>query len=278
MVNAVTHGNEVSGALAADFLLQHDLKPKTGKLTIGFANTAAYHRFDPRAPGASRFVDEDFNRVWDTATLDGARNSVELARARQIRPLIDTVDFLLDLHSMQNATPALMMAGMADKGVALAKAVGLPELIVKDQGHAAGSRLRDYTFFSDPSDPRAALLAEVGQHWEAASAPMALDISLRFLRHFDLVDEGFLAAHTTLPVPQEQKVIEVTEAVTVKGRRFDFIQPYTGLEVIEAAGTVIAHDDGVPVKTPYDGCVLIMPSRRLVTGQTAVRLGRFVPS
>jgi len=30
------------------------------------------------------------------------------------------------------------------------------------------------------------------------------------------------------------------------------------------------------VRTPYDDCVLIMPSRRLVKGQTAVRLGRYV--
>jgi hypothetical protein len=30
------------------------------------------------------------------------------------------------------------------------------------------------------------------------------------------------------------------------------------------------------VRTPYDNCVLIRPSRRLAKGQTAVRLGRFL--
>jgi hypothetical protein len=30
------------------------------------------------------------------------------------------------------------------------------------------------------------------------------------------------------------------------------------------------------VRTPYDECVLIMPSRRLLPGQTAVRLGRYL--
>jgi len=276
MVLALTHGNEISGAIAADFLLQQDLRPPTGKLTIGFANVAAYHRFDPRSPGASRFVDEDFNRVWDRATLDGGRVSVELARARQIRPLIDTVDYLLDLHSMQNRTPALMMSGRAEKGVDLARAVGLPALIVRDGGHSSGARLRDYAFFDDPADPRTALLAEVGQHWEAASAPMALDISLRFLHRFGIVDDALLARHASVPPPETQRVIDVTEAVTVKGRRFDFVDSFMGLEVIPNAGTVIAHDDGRPVTTPYDDCVLVMPSRRLITGQTAVRLGRFV--
>jgi hypothetical protein len=46
-------------------------------------------------PTASRFVDEDFNRLWSPATLDGSRQSVELARAQTLRPIVDSVDFLL---------------------------------------------------------------------------------------------------------------------------------------------------------------------------------------
>ena len=44
------------------------------------------------------------------------------------------------------------------------------------------------------------------------------------------------------------------------------------------AGTVLGHDDGEPVTTPYDNCVLVMPSinRPLRAGVTVVRLGRLV--
>ena len=49
-------------------------------------------------PIASRFVDEDFNRLWAPATLDGPRQSTELARARILRPIVDAADFLLDIH------------------------------------------------------------------------------------------------------------------------------------------------------------------------------------
>ena len=42
------------------------------------------------------------------------------------------------------------------------------------------------------------------------------------------------------------------------------------------AGTTIAEDGGRAVRTPYDGCVLVMPSKALGKGQTAVRFGRFV--
>jgi hypothetical protein len=64
--------------------------------------------------------------------------------------------------------------------------------------------------------------------------------------------------------------------VTISGDQFDFVEDFHGLEVLPKKGSVIGRDDGKEVRTPYDNCVLIMPSRRLVKGQTAVRLGRFV--
>ena len=78
------------------------------------------------------------------------------------------------------------------------------------------------------------------------------------------------------PPSGPQRVVEVTQAVTVADGRFRFTRDYEGLEVIPKAGTVIAYDGSEPIRTPYDGCVLIMPSRRLARGFTAVRLGRFV--
>ena len=60
--------------------------------------------------------------------------------------------------------------------------------------------------------------------------------------------------------------------------RFSFAAPYTGLEVLEKAGTIIGDNDGVPVTTPYDDCVLVMPSvRQARAGVTVVRLARRRP-
>jgi hypothetical protein len=53
---AITHGNEIAGAIVLDRLLEAELKPTRGRLTFGFVNLAAYERFDPRQPTASRFV------------------------------------------------------------------------------------------------------------------------------------------------------------------------------------------------------------------------------
>jgi hypothetical protein len=90
-----------------------------------------------------------------------------------------------------------------------------------------------------------------------------------------MLDPAVLAAHLPKP-PPPQKLIEVTDAVTIRSERFHFAVDYKGLEVIPKRGTEIARDGEEPVRTPYDDCILIMPSRRLVKGQTAVRLGRYV--
>lgn len=274
-LTAVVHGNELCGALALDLLFRHDPRPLKGKLTLGFCNHAAFHAFDPDDPTASRYVDEDFNRLWTPEVLDGPRDSAELRRAREIRPLIATVDYLLDIHSMQTSVAPLMMAGPIAKGRALAAAVAIPEIVVTDAGHSAGRRMRDYLGFADPDSDKNALLVECGQHWEAASEAVAVQSALRFLLHFGVIDMDFADPHLDKATPPAQRFIEITEAVTIETDAFAFVEDYRGLEVIAKAGTVIGHDGGKPVATPYDDCVLIMPSRRLRKGESAVRMGHF---
>src|SRR6185312_6408941 len=216
LVNALTHGNELCGAIVLDEMFRRGIRPAAGKLSLSFANVAAYHRFDPANPTASRFVDEDLNRLWDATTLDGKRQSAELARARVLRPLIDSVDLLLDLHSMQQASPALMLAGLTDKSLDLARRVGMPEMIVRDAGHAAGPRMRDYADFSNPASPKAALLVECGQHWETRTAETASDTAWRFLAASGVLAADEAAAILERPVAP-QRVVTVTDAVTIAG-------------------------------------------------------------
>ena len=278
LVTALTHGNEICGAIALDRLFRAGRRPRQGKLTLAFDNVAAYRNFDARVPIASRFVDEDFNRLWAPATLDSERQSTELARARALRPFVDAADFLLDIHSMQYATAPLMLAGTLDRSLALARRIGIPELIMCDAGHAAGPRMRDYGGFGDSASLKTALLIEAGQHWERRAAEVATDVMLRFL-----VTLGTLWREDARPLGgpdfdahPRQRTIQVTEAITISGANFEFVEDFRGLEVLPQKGTLIGRDNGREVRTPYDNCVLIMPSRRLVKGQTAVRLGRYV--
>jgi predicted deacylase len=278
MVTALTHGNEICGAITLDRLLRAGVRPRQGTLTLAFDNVAAYREFDPRYPIASRYVDEDFNRLWHPATLDGSRQSVELERARALRPIVEEADFLLDLHSMQYATAPLMLAGLLPRSRELAQRVGIPELIMCDAGHAAGPRMRDYGGFGDPESEKTALLIECGQHWERRSAEVSTDVTLRFLVALGVVADEDVAGlgGPDFAAHPRQRVIEVTQAITISGERFDFTHDFRGLEVLPEKGTLIGRDGGREVRTPYDNCILIMPSRRLIKGQTAVRLGRYI--
>lgn len=275
MVNALTHGNEVSGAIAVSDLLTLGCHPRRGRLTLCFANVGAYLSFDRSRPDASRFLDQDFNRLWTAEILDDAsRDSRELRRARELRPVIDVADCLLDLHSMHERSEPLLLSGPLDKGIEFARALGAPRTIIVDQGHAEGCRLRDYDAYGDPRSARNALLVECGQHWEAASVAVTKDCVARFLWVSGSMDEHDLPAGWLRPTQSAQRVVRVTDVVVATSMDFRFTEAYTGLEVIADAGTVIAWSDGKPVETPYDDCMLVMPSlRQLRPGVTVVRFG-----
>jgi predicted deacylase len=276
LVTALVHGNELCGAIALDWLFKQRFRPARGILTLAFCNITAFEHFDPAAPSESRFMDEDFNRVWSPERLGSRQNSSELRRARELRPVVEAADFLLDIHSMQHKTPALIISGPLEKGRRLAREIGFPAIIVSDEGHAAGRRMRDYGAFGDPKRRHNALLVECGQHWERASARVAKQTLVRFLRHTGLARAVWTARFLPRRRPPAQRLIEVTHAVTIKHPEFRFAANYRGMEVIAKRGSILAHDGRAPVKTPYDDCVLIMPSRRLQPGQTAVRLGRYI--
>jgi predicted deacylase len=276
MITALTHGNELCGAVVLDALFKSEFRPLRGRLTLGFCNVEAFHSFNRDYPTLSRFVDEDMNRLWEIPVLNSARDTVEARRCREIRPLLDQVDFLLDIHSMQRPTPALMLAGSMPKGRALAEAVGVPESVVIDHGHAAGRRMRDYDRFSDPMTHHAALLVECGQHWSKISVEVARQTMIRFLVATGCADQGLIEDWLEPEPPPTQQVIEVIDPITVKNDIFTFVAPYIGMEVIAKAGTLLAMDGDTAIHTAHDNCVLIMPSHRLSRGQTAVRLGRFV--
>jgi predicted deacylase len=274
VVTALIHGNEICGAIALDHFLRAELRPIIGKLTFAFANIRAYRSFNHIDPSAARYLDEDMNRVWDKAVLDGPRTSSELQRARALLPFIETADFLLDIHSMTLASMPLILTGMAQKHWAFARRVGFPLLLVRDSGHAAGPRLRDYVRFADPASAPIALLVECGHHWARETAEVAIETSWRFLAATGVLAPEEAKRRLGTNVPAQQTVL-VTHRIAADSDDFRFAEAYRGLDVIPRAGTIIARDGTRVIRTPYDDCVLIMPTTRFARGQTAVRLGYF---
>lgn len=264
---SLIHGNEYAGAAALATLLASNFKPLCGKLTIGFANLAAFERFDPNNPTASRYLEEDMNRVWDDFTLFGIRHSLELDRAREIKPIIDSADILLDLHSMLWPSEPLFLCSTNTHGRQLGLDIGTPGLVVTDTGHVSGKRLIDYGHFTEKSlKPNASLILEAGLHWQPETIQQCTKTIHALLKRTSL--------STPLEQPTLSRCARVIKTITARTNRFQFVREFQGGDLIAKAGTLIAYDGVEEIYTPEDNLVLIMPSLKVGHGHTAVRLAR----
>ncbi len=267
VVTGLVHGNEIGGAVALDRLLRAPPTLHRGRLTVGFANLAAYACFDPAQPTASRYLDEDMNRLWDAEVLDGPRRSSELSRARAMRKLIDSADLLLDLHSMLWPSDPLILSGPTARGRALAGRIGTLPLVVADRGHLGGRRLIDYAPFWQEKGSRVAVLVEAGQHWQRGTVATMQAAIAGVLEASGLAPSAYAGA--------APRFAEVTQTVTASSGAFAFTEAFRGGHVVPCRGTLIAMDGAAEIRTPHDDCLLVMPSLRPSRGHTAVRLARF---
>jgi predicted deacylase len=288
VISALIHGNELCGAWALLGLLQAGVRPACGSLTLMFCNLAAFDRFDPSNADASRFVDEDLNRQWSPERIANPTTQ-ERQRAAQLAPFIAKADWLLDLHSMHERAAPLLLTGIQPRNLLLAKQLAAPQHMVVDAGHKEGVRMRDFGRFgllgsdAQHADVPAtrSLLIECGFHGDVSSRVVAQDMCLRFLVTAGTVSADYAAKQ--LPIwlqadAPEQWALHVTDAVVAQSEAFGFTEVFQGLEVIAKAGTVIGYQNGDlddPVCTPYDDCVLVMPSvRQARAGVTVVRFAK----
>ncbi|KDE19971.1 peptidase M14 [Acetobacter aceti 1023] len=273
-VTALMHGNEYAGAYALQQLLMQPLRPLHGRLSLIFLNLAAYKTFNPARPTLSRFIDEDMNRLWQPELIASTHTSVEMQRVREVLPVLETVDILLDIHTMLWPAQPLFLCSMAENSRDLACCVASAQphspAVIQDNGHQDGLRLIDYTRFNMPHAYTRACLLEAGQHWQKNAAQQAL-LSTRLF----LAQTGTLPAPAMHPLPSETvRQAIVTDCVRALTSRFVFVQPFASGCVIRKAGTVIAFDGQDEIRTPYNNCILVMPNLRPRRGHTAVRLAK----
>ncbi|GBR09397.1 M14 family metallopeptidase [Acetobacter oeni] len=264
-ITALMHGNEYAGAIVLDDLLRAAFTPKRGTLSLIFLNLNAFGRFTRNAPTVSRFVDDDMNRLWCRKLLTTTEPSLERDRVATLLPYIETVDTLLDLHSMLWPAPPMLLAGPAAGGRSLATDIATPPLVISDHGHATGPRLIDSHHFTG-TKARACLL-EAGQHWSRDTLAVTRETTTRFLALNGLTN----AAATALPPPQQATV---TDRIVARTASFTFLPTISGGQIIPKRGTLIAQDGPDEIRTPYDNCLLVIPNFRTARSHTAVRLAR----
>ena len=268
LVNALTHGNEICGMVAATALLDRGVRPKIGTLTVSFSHIEAYNAFDADKPFDNRQIVHNLNRIWTPALLDGNENSPELRRARELRPVLDAADYVLDIHSTRAPVQPFWVYPEFARNAALTLAVGNPLVhLVMPPGAAPGTGVMSHARHGDPAgDSLGAVVVECGQHFSQSAAELATDVTLRFLAHHGLID-ALPAASAGAPARR----FRLLAVHMVKTPGFAFVRPVIGFETF-AKGELIAVDAGQEIRSPCDGCTIFMPTRDPVVGREGVYL------
>lgn len=269
LINALTHGNEICGMVAARHLLDQGVRPKIGTLTVSFAHVEAYDAFDADKPFENRQLVHNLNRIWSDEWLDGPEHSPELRRARELRPVVAAADHILDLHSTsQDVVPFWVYPGFA-RNAAVALAIGRPAVhLVMPQGLGSGTPLIQHGRHGEGDGTAgAAVVAECGQHFLQATADTAVAVTLDFLGHFGLIDRA------PQPAPPPQRRFELLQTRMVKTPEFRFVRPLVGFEVFEQ-DELIAVDGDEEIRSPCEDCTVLMPARVPIVGREAVYLTR----
>ncbi|MDM0028492.1 succinylglutamate desuccinylase/aspartoacylase domain-containing protein [Variovorax saccharolyticus] len=269
LVNALTHGNEICGMVAAAHLLDSGVRPKIGTLTVSFAHVEAYNAFDPEKPFDNRQIVHNLNRVWSDEWLDGPEDSPELRRARELRPVVAAADHILDIHSTSQDVVPFWVYPDFERNARVAMAIGLPPVhLVMPSGLGSGTPLIQHGLHAGADAPGAAMVVECGQHFKQSAADLATEVTLRFLAHFGLIDrEG------ATPELEAQRRFELLQTHMIKFEDFRFVRPLIGFETF-AKGELIATQGPDEIRAPCDDCTIFMPAQRVIVGREAVYLTR----
>lgn len=268
LVNALTHGNEICGMVAATHLLDAGVRPRIGTLTISFANVAAYESFDQGRPFDSRQLVHNLNRIWSASELDGTGHSPELLRARALRPVVAAADHILDIHSTSQDVEPFWVYPAYSRNAQAALAMARPPVhLVMPSGLGSGTPLIQHGRHGLADGSGVALVVECGQHFLQSAADVATATALDFLAHFGLLDA------VQRPTPAVQRRYELLETCMVRTPGFAFSRPLRGFETF-AQGELIATDGEHEIRALCDACTVFMPTRAPIVGREAVYLTR----
>jgi predicted deacylase len=269
LINALTHGNEVCGMVAATHLLDSGLRPQVGTLTVSFANVQAYESFDRERPHDSRQIEHNMNRIWSADWLDGKQDSPELRRARMLRPVVAAADHILDIHSTSQLVGPFWVYPGYPRNAAVAMAIGHPAVhLVMPKGMSTGTPLIQHGRHGEEEGTGVALVVECGQHFLRASADTAVEVTMKFLAHFGLIDRD-----SSAPMPGPQRRFELLRTHMIKTESFRFVRPLAGFETF-AKGELIATDGAEEIRGLCDDCTIFMPARAPIVGREGVYLTR----
>lgn len=242
VVIAGVHGNETCGIEAVRQLLP-TLTIDAGRVTFLLGN--------PRAAEAGvRFVEQNLNRLFrpDSELSDTQKASYEYRRSRELMPLLESADAVLDIHS--SGTKDTQPFVICDRTVTYETARSLDFRIISygwETIEPGGTN--DFVL----QNGKIGIGIECGYHEDPDAVGLALEAINRFLARMG-------AVHA--PVADKAGEQRVIRASGIHKTVTDFspVRIFADFEPVDE-GVIIGTDGNAPVLMPHDGVVIFVRNR-----------------
>lgn len=255
------HGNELCGLHVTDALKDpgHPLRKqlKHGSLVLIHGNPSATAEGRRHTRGGT-----DLNRLFDYEFMENLPRTswkYEHHRAAQLKPLLESLDAVLDLHSATEPSAPFVIA--APGQISIAEKLGCPYVTWGWDGPG----LLANRVLASPLIKRGkiGLSVECGQHRSSESSQMALEVTERFL-HAMGVMEG--------PAPSARPCtkLEVVHRICRPTLNFRFHRSLRGFDRL-SPGELIGEGDGVRLTAANDYHVLL-PNGNVSVGEDMLYL------
>lgn len=256
------HGNEPCGARAIESL---KARFHSGRLEVGEGTIALIVANPDALAAGTRYTKggEDLNRLFDfafTDALDPDDHTSEHRRALALRPILERLDGLLDLHSATWPTPPFAIVNEVHEALPVAAALGTP--YVTSGWTSPGLLMEKVSIGVLQRRGVPGMSVECGAHGTPASDAFAFECALRYL-----VQVGALKkfADAVLPplteTPQHLRVIEAVRKMSPQTRLSEGISAMSQLR----EGDILAEDrlTRLSVTSP---CFVLLPNDAVPVG------------
>lgn len=260
------HGNEPCGLRASQRLQAElasgELQLRQGTLFLVHGNPSASEQHERHTRGGV-----DLNRLFDfrfVTELPAAHWAYEHHRALALRPLLESVDVVLDLHSTTSPAPAFVISSPLASARVLAEALGLSYVTY---GWELPELLGELVVLA-PLTRRGlpAVSVECGQHDEARSTDVAYACLRRMLHALEMIPWPALASLPEVPCTR----LQMLAAVKRPSASFKFVRPLSSMQPL-ATGELIGCDENLALSAQRD-CYVIMPNDGVAVGEDMLYL------
>ena len=257
------HGNETAGLRAIERIVAEPSplleRMRRGKLVLVHGNPRATEQKRRYSRGGA-----DINRLFGYSYVDDLAPEAwtyEHHRALELRPLLESLDALIDLHSASQPTVPFAVSDRAPGAIALARKTGCRVTYGWD---GPGMLMEHVSIGMFVAQGKPALSVECGQHDDPDTPKQAEDVLTRFLGALGVTDHDTSAGSGT--------AYEMFGRVVKPTREFELTREFSSFDRL-APGDVLGAGEGVTISVDREA-YLLLPTPKASRGEDIVYLAR----